>query len=46
MVGGLSLEEMRLLCKDGKLTAYGRDMAKLLDRILPPEKMDEWCFLQ
>ena len=46
MVGGLSLEEVHRWYKDGKLTAYGRDMAKLLDRILPPEKMDEWRFFQ
>ena len=33
---------MRLMYKDGKLTAYGRDMARILDQSFPPEKMKEW----
>lgn len=45
MVEGLSREEARRMYKDGKLTAYGREMAKILDRALPPEKVDEWGFL-
>ena len=45
MVDGLSRVEMRLMYKDGKLTAYGREMAKILDRVQPPEKVDEWGFL-
>ena len=45
MVEDISREEMRRWYKDGKLTAYGRDMAKLLDRAFPPEKVDEWGFL-
>ncbi len=37
--------EMSLMYKDGKLTAYGRSMEKILDEALPPEKVDEWGFL-
>ncbi|MBP5787180.1 MAG: hypothetical protein J6Y19_05140 [Kiritimatiellae bacterium] len=37
--------EMSLMYKDGKRTSYGREMAKILDRALPPEKVDEWGFL-
>ena len=37
--------EMSLMYKGGKLTAYGRSMEKILDRALPPEKVDEWGFL-
>ena len=28
--------------KDGKLTTQGRSLAKLMDRIMPDEKVDEW----
>ena len=28
--------------KDGKLTPRGRSLAKLMDRIMPDEKGDEW----
>ena len=28
--------------KDGKLTSQGRSLAKLMDRIMPDEKVDEW----
>ena len=35
-------EEMRQMYKDGKLTPHGREMAKLLDRALPAEKVNEW----
>ena len=45
MVAELTREEMRRIYKDGKLTAYGRRMSKLLDRALPPEKVDECGFL-
>ena len=45
MVDDLSREEARRTYKGGKLTAYGREMAKILDRALPPEKVDEWGFL-
>ena len=45
MVANLSHEEMRRMYKDGKLTPYGKRMAKFLDRALPPEKVDEWGFL-
>ena len=33
---------VKALCKDGKLTAEGRRMAKILEKALPPEKVDEW----
>lgn len=45
MVEDVTREEMRQMYKDGKLTPYGRRMAKLLDRALPAEKVDEWGFL-
>ncbi len=45
MVANLSREEMRQMYKDGKLTPYGKRMAKFLDRALPAEKVDEWGFL-
>ena len=41
MVADLSREEMRRMYKDGKLTPYGKRMAKFLDRALPPEKGNE-----
>ena len=44
MVADLSREEMRRMYKDGKLTPYGKRMAKFLDRALPAEKVDEWGF--
>ena len=28
--------------KDGKLTTQGRSLAKLMDQIMPDEKVDEW----
>ena len=28
--------------KDGKLTPYGRRIAKIFDRAMPPEEVDEW----
>lgn len=33
---------MRKVCRDGKLTPQGRRIAKLMDRIMPSEKVDEW----
>ena len=45
MVAELTREEMRQMYKDGKLTPYGRRMAKFLDRAFPAEKVDEWGFL-
>ena len=33
---------MRKVCRDGKLTPQGRSLAKLLDRALPDDKVDEW----
>jgi hypothetical protein len=35
-------ETVRGMCKDGKLTSQGRSLAKLMDRIMPDEKVDEW----
>ena len=45
MVDELTRQEIATWYKDGKLTPHGREMAKLLDRALPPEKVDEWGFL-
>ena len=42
MVDGISREEMRRWYKDGKLTAYGRGMAKILDQAFLPEKVGKW----
>lgn len=42
MVDGLSREEVRRMYKGGKLTAHGRGMEKVLDRVLPGEKVDDW----
>ena len=33
---------MRKVCRDGKLTPQGRRIAKLMDRIMPSDKVDEW----
>ncbi len=33
---------VRGMYKDGKLTQQGRSLKKLMDRIMPPEKVDEW----
>ena len=33
---------VRGMCKDGKLTSQGRSLARLIDRIMPDEKVDEW----
>ena len=38
----LARETVRGMCKDGKLTPQGRSLAKLMDRIMPDEKVDEW----
>ena len=45
MVDELTRQEVATWYKDGKLTPYGRQMVKMLDRALPPEKVDEWGFL-
>ncbi|MBR6802544.1 MAG: hypothetical protein IKM62_01835 [Kiritimatiellae bacterium] len=42
MVDDVTHEEMRLMYKDGKPTAYGRRMSNFLERALPDEKVDEW----
>ena len=33
---------MRKVRRDGNLTDKGRSLAKMLDRALPDEKVDEW----
>ena len=38
----LARRTVRRMCKDGKLTPQGRSLAKLMDRIMPDEKVDEW----
>ena len=38
----LASETVHGMCKDGKLTSQGRSLAKLMDRIMPDEKVDEW----
>ena len=45
MVDELTHQEIATWYKDCKLTPHGRQMAKLLDRALPAEKVDEWGFL-
>ena len=42
MADELTRMTMRAVSRDGKLTAKGRQLAKLLERALPPEKVDEW----
>ena len=45
MVNELTRQEIATWNKDGKLTPHGKQMAKLLDRALPAEKVDEWGFI-
>ena len=33
---------VKSMYKDGKLTPQGRSLAKLMDRLMPDEKVDEW----
>ena len=42
MVDELTREEIATWYKDGKLTPYGRRMAKFLDRAFLAEKVNEW----
>ena len=42
MADELTRMTMRQVCRGGKLTAKGRQLAKLLERELPDEKVDEW----
>ena len=42
MADELACKTVRGMCKDGKLTSQGRSLAKLMDRIMPDEKVDEW----
>ncbi len=45
MVDELTSQEIATWNKGGKLTPHGKQMAKLLDRALPAEKVDEWGFI-
>ena len=38
----LACGTVKSMYKDGKLTTQGRSLAKLMDRIMPDEKVDEW----
>ena len=42
MANELARDAIKSMCKDGKLTSQGRSLAKLMDRIMPDEKVDEW----
>ena len=42
MANELARDVVKSLCKDGKLTPQGRSLAKLMDRIMPADKVDEW----
>ena len=42
MANEFARETVKSMCKDGKLTSQGRSLAKLMDRIMPDEKVDEW----
>ena len=42
MADEMARTAVKSLCKDGKLTPQGRRIAKLMDRIMPSEKEDEW----
>ena len=42
MADEVTRETVRGMCKDGKLTSQGRSLVKLMDRIMPDEKVDEW----
>ena len=42
MTNELARGAVKSMHKDGKLTTQGRSLAKLMDRIMPDEKVDEW----
>ena len=42
IANGLARDTVKSMYKDGKLTSRGRSLAKLMDRIMPDEKVDEW----
>ena len=42
IANGLARDTVKSMYKDGKLTSQGRSLAKLMDRIMPDEKVDEW----
>ena len=42
MANELARDTVKSMYKDGKMTPQGRSLAKLMDRIMPDEKVDEW----
>lgn len=42
MANELARDTVKSMCKDGKLTPQGHSLAKLMDRLMPDEKVDEW----
>ena len=42
MANELARGAVKSMYKDGKLTTQGRSLARLMDRLMPPEKVDEW----
>lgn len=42
MADEMARTALKSLCKDGELTPQGRRLAKLLERALPADKVDEW----
>ena len=42
MANELARDTVKSMYKDGKLTPQGRSLAKLMVRIMPDEKVDEW----
>ena len=42
MTNELACGTLKSMYKDGKPTTQGRSLAKLMDRIMPDEKVDEW----
>ena len=45
MMDDLARQEVASWYKHGRLTPHGRQMTKMLDCALPPEKVDAWGFL-
>ena len=42
MANELARGAVKSMKKDGKLTTQGRSLARLMDRLMPDEKVDEW----
>lgn len=42
MANELARDAVKSMCKDGKRTSQGRNIGKLMDRIMLDEKVDEW----